>query len=175
MVIVRIHIHICCVVAASLVRVCAAHGVAGRRRLVGNLLLALPAACAHAEGAAARPASWVCWYADGASVACRLGAPEAFLPSVADLEPGASDAGALPPAGRRPLPEIVRTILQEPGKLAGRTISIPLFTEAQDMEFVRELAEAVMCGTRKLCRVLFLRSSTDIALALDALEDPALN
>ncbi|WP_267190556.1 hypothetical protein [Aromatoleum toluclasticum] len=43
------------------------------------------------------------------------------------------------------------------------------------MDFVRELAEAVMCGTRKLCRVLFLGSSAEVALALDAVEDPALN
>lgn len=148
---------------------------ASRRCIAGNLLLTLFATCAYAEEPAARPASWVCWYAGAASIACRLGASDAPVPSGADLQSPTSDAGVVPPAGKRPLPEIVRTILLQPDTLVGRTISIPLFTEARDMDFVRELAEAVMCGTRKLCHVLFFESSTEIALALDALEDPAVN
>lgn len=169
------HIHFACRLAASLMRVRGAVRAACRRHVAGSLLMALYATCAHAEEAVARPVSWVCWYAGAASVACRLGAPDAFVPSGADLSSPTSDAGAVLPAGRWPLPEIVRTILQQPETLVGSTISIPLFTEARDADFVHELAEAVMCGTRRLCRVLFLGSSTEIALALDTLDDPALN
>lgn len=165
-----------CRAALSLTRVCAvALRAASRWRAAGNLLLALSATGAQAEMPAARPASWVCWYADGTSLACRLGPEGLSMLSPADLSAGAEDSAIVPPAGRRPLPEIVRTILLQPEKLAGRTISIPLFTEAQDMDFARELAEAVMCGTRRLCRVLFLGSSAEVALALDAVDDPALN
>lgn len=149
--------------------------VAGRWCLAGHLLLTLTATGAHAEEPAARAASWVCWYAKSASVSCRLGEPAALAAADADPQSPLSDAGGVLPAGTRPLPEIVRTILQQPESLAGRTISIPLFTEARDTEFVRELADAVMCGTRKLCHVLFLASSAEIALALDAFEDPAFN
>ena len=169
------HIHFVGHLAASLMRVRAIARAVRRRKVAGSLLMALYATCAHAEEAAARPVRWVCWYTGAASIACRLGAPDAFVPSGAELQSPTSDAGAVLPAGKRPLPEIVRTILQQPETLVGRTISIPLFTEARDADFVRELAEAVMCGTRKLCGVLFLGSSTEIALALDALDDPALN
>ncbi|NMG45013.1 hypothetical protein GPA22_14895 [Aromatoleum toluvorans] len=174
--VVKLHMHSSSVVAVFPARARTAVLRAARRwRVVGKLLLALPVTAAHAEAPAVTPVSWICWYANGTAVSCRLGPPDAFMPAPAELQPGAADAGALLPAGKRPLPQIVRTILQEPEKLADRTISIPLFAESHDTDFVRELAEAVMCGTRKLCRVLFLRSSTDIALTLDAVEDPALN
>ncbi|MBD5804939.1 hypothetical protein AZOA_43850 [Azoarcus sp. Aa7] len=169
------HIHFSCRIVATLARMHAAVRAACRRHVAGSLLMALYATCAHAEEPVAAPVSWVCWYAGATSVACRLGAPDAFVPSGADLPSPASDAGAVLPVGKRPLPEIVRTILLHPDTLVGRTISIPLFTEARDPDFVHELAEAVMCGTRKLCHVLFLGSSTEIALALDMLDDPALN
>lgn len=169
------HINFSCSLVAVLMQVRTAVRAACRRHVAGSLLMALYATCAHAEEALARPVSWVCWYAGATSVACRLGAPDAFMPSGADLPSPASDAGAVLPVGKRPLPEIVRTILLQPEMLVGRTISIPLFTEARDADFVHELAEAVMCGTRKLCHVLFLGSSTEIALALDTLDDPALN
>ncbi|NMG31778.1 hypothetical protein [Aromatoleum evansii] len=148
---------------------------ARRWRFAGRLLLALPAAAAHAEAPAGAPVGWICWYGKGTSVSCRLEPPDALAPAVADPRSGEFDAGVSMPQGKRPLPQIARTILQEPGKLEGKTISIPLFTESHDMDFVHQLAEAVMCGTRRLCSVRFLRSPSDIALALDAAEDPALN
>lgn len=169
------HMQFACRLVALLIRVRAAVRAACRRHVAGSLLMALYATCAHAEEVVARPVSWVCWYAGAASVACRLGGPDGGELSGADLQSPTTDAGAALPAGKRPLPEIVRTILQQPHTLVGKTISIPLFTEARDAEFVRELADAVMCGTRKLCRVLFLGTSTEIALALDAFDDPALN
>lgn len=167
------YIHLACCLTALLIRMRAAVLAVCRRHVAGSLLMALYASCANAGETVARPVSWVCWYAGAQSVACRLGAPDAFVPSGADLPLPTSDTRAVPPSEK--LPEIVRTILQQPETLMGRTISIPLFTEARDEDFVRELAEAVMCGTRKVCAVLFLGSSSEVALALDALEDPALN
>lgn len=148
---------------------------ARRWRFAGRLLLALPATAAHAGAPADAPVGWICWYGKGTTVSCRLELPDPLAPAVAEPQSGAPDAGALLPQGKRPLPQIVRTILREPGTLGGKTISIPLFTESHDIDFVHELAEAVMCGTRRLCSVRFLRSPSDIALALDAADDPAFN
>lgn len=149
--------------------------IANRSRIAGIWLLAMFATAAAAEPVAGRATSWVCWYANGTSVACRLAAPDENMLVATDTQLQVPEGGALLPAGVRSLPEIVRTILQQPERLVGRTISIPLFTQARDLDFVRELAEAVMCGTRQRCRVLFFDSSPEIALALDAIEDPALN
>ncbi|QTQ37008.1 Uncharacterized protein ToN1_28760 [Aromatoleum petrolei] len=156
-------------------RAAAIVSAARRWRFAGTLLLALPAAAAHAGAPAGAPVGWICWYGKGTTVSCRLEAQDALAPAVANPPSAEPDVGALLSQGKRPLPQIARTILREPAQLEGKTISIPLFTESHDMDFVQELAEAVMCGTRRLCRVRFLRSPSDIALALDAADDPAVN
>ncbi|WP_157353737.1 hypothetical protein [Aromatoleum toluclasticum] len=143
--------------------------------LMTSLLFALAATGAEAQTPTLGEATWICWYAKGTHVHCRLGIEESAAVSSA----GSSSTHSAPvdtvPEGRRPLPKLVRTILSDPGKLAGRTITIPLFTESDDRAFVRELAEAVMCGARKVCSVLFVDTPTEIALTMDMLADPALN
>lgn len=143
-------------------------------RLSCSLLLAFVATGATAQTASPEEPTWICWYIRGTQMHCRLGSDIATSPTGAASPSSAVEPGAVP-SGRRPLPEIVRTILTEPEKLAGRTIAIPLFTESGDRSFVRELAEAVMCGAKKLCSVLFLDAPSEVALTLDALEDPVRN
>ncbi|QTQ38912.1 Uncharacterized protein ToN1_48180 [Aromatoleum petrolei] len=137
--------------------------------------MALAATGAEAQAPTSGEATWICWYTKGSHVHCRLGLEESAAPSSAASSSTPSAQFGTVPEGRRPLPELVRTILSDPGKLAGRTITIPLFTESDDRAFVRELAEAVMCGAKKVCSVLFVDTPTEIALTLDMLEDPALN
>ena len=144
-----------------------------------GLLLALTgagtSAFAATEAPAPRATTWMCWYPGGTSLSCRLGADDASDRTTAATHSGAEDAAAAVPQGRRPLPQIVHTILRQPAALAGRRIDIPMFTEALDMEFAHQLAEAVMCGIKRHCVVRFFDSGMELALLVDELEDPALN
>jgi hypothetical protein len=56
----------------------------------------------------------------------------------------------------RPLPAIVYEIRNDPINVEG-PIAIPLHTIPYDMEFVRQLAQSVMCAPRSACTVVFGR------------------
>ena len=122
------------------------------------------------------PTTWACWYDGATAVSCQLlSAPD--LPGLTSTSeaPPSQQPQVAAPVGRRPLPVLVDIILNQPKALYGRHISIPMFTVPEDMKFVRELAEAVMCGTRDNCRVRFLISMAEAALLTDQFEDPVLN
>lgn len=133
------------------------------------MLAAFSTGSAAAESSGTAEPTWICWYIRGTQVHCRVGETGAGQDSAE-----AGQAVAVP-VGRRALPEIVHTILADPQKLVGKTISIPLFTESFDRDLIHQLAEAVMCGAKKVCSVVLLDSPTDVALTVDAIEDPALN
>ncbi|AYH44217.1 hypothetical protein [Azoarcus sp. DN11] len=143
-------------------------------RLICSLLLAFTGTGASAQTASPEEPTWICWYLRGTQMHCRLASDIATSPAGAASSSAAVEPGVVP-RGRRPLPEIVHAILAEPEKLAGQTIAIPLFTESSDRSFVRELAEAVMCGAKQMCSVLFLDAPSEVALTMDALDDPARN
>jgi hypothetical protein len=91
---------------------------------------------------------WGCWYAaQDLTVRCLL----TRSPNAADAERVAREGRDYDPR----LPELVRQIWGAPQNLAGRQLSIPLLGEPIDMNFVRELAESVMCGAREYCNVRF--------------------
>lgn len=122
------------------------------------------------------PVTWTCWYDNAKGVSCYLPGARVSSPRTPEgRDPASTSAPAGMLSGRRPLPPLVGTILNHPERLRGRHISIPLFTEAEDMEFVKELAEAVMCGVKENCFVRFLGSASEVALWLDEFEDPALS
>ena len=91
---------------------------------------------------------WACWYSPASlSVTCLL----SRVPS---------GGGEMLPAGEsgtvgRQLPESVRTIRGSPDKLAGAGVNIPLMSIPYEIDFVRTLAKAVMCGHRADCSVHF--------------------
>lgn len=99
---------------------------------------------------------WACWYDRSTSVLCRLLAapvsPVATSPESA-LPPGEAPSSR----PRRPLSPLVHVIGEAPAQLGGRIVRIPLHNHAQNMEAVEQLADAVMCGARSDCRVLFGR------------------
>jgi len=91
---------------------------------------------------------WACWYSPAnLSVTCLLSRASS---GGGDLRP-AGDSGT---TGRRP-PESVRTIQDSPEKLAGAGVNIPLMSIPYEIDFVRILAKAVMCGHRADCSVFF--------------------
>lgn len=51
------------------------------------------------------------------------------------------------------LPAIVRDLRQRPAGWRGRTVRIPLFNHPLDESPVRQLAQAVLCGTADDCEV----------------------
>lgn len=122
--------------------------------------------------------TWTCWYDNAKGVSCYLPGERdssRHAPAPEDRTPEATSAPGVAPNGRRPLPPLAGTILDQPERLYGRRISIPLHTEAESIEFVKELAESVMCGIKENCTVRFLGSASEVALWLDELEDPALS
>lgn len=132
--------------------------LAGCLAIVSLPLLAAPTAT-----------SWLCWYDDEEAILCQLWTtdPVAALASAATANPR---PGASPAVDER-LPAAVRTLRERPAETFGQRIRIPLFTIPEDLGFVRELAEAVMCGARADCQVRFLESRGTLALLLDELED----
>lgn len=92
---------------------------------------------------------WACWYAaEDLMVRCVLATPQAALAGLVPVAAGER-------RGRRPLPPIAQVIWDEPGRLATKVVAIPLLGPPLEMSFVRELAEAVMCGPRRSCSVSF--------------------
>lgn len=128
-------------------------------------LTALPAA------AAPTGASWLCWYDAEVSVLCRLLTNPLPEVSVATGKAAAVVAPAGEPQRSGHLPEVARQIWYHPDELHGAQVRIPLFAEPLDMDFVRQLADSVMCGTVMTCEVRFLESRGELALLLDELED----
>lgn len=60
------------------------------------------------------------------------------------------------------LPGLVGDILNNPGKLAGGGIRIPLHSEPFDYQLVGQLAEAVMCGSNPNCGVIFAETQAGL-------------
>lgn len=123
------------------------------RRLLGQVLVLLalfvsPAGYAESGDTPVAGARWACWYdPDDLVLACLL----SRAPS-RDIEARAS---AVEQTVDQRLPTLVRTIWGNPEKLARSRISIPLWNVPYEMDFVRQLADSVMCGSRDDCSVFF--------------------
>lgn len=72
------------------------------------------------------------------------------------LERSGSDSVA-PAAANPGLPETVRDLRQRPAGWRGRTVRIPLFNHPFDDSPVRQLAQAVLCGTASDCEAVIGR------------------
>lgn len=86
--------------------------------------------------AAAQPADavWHCWLHEQHNLAC--------------LNTAAVDSQAATPTGPAAL---LRAIHEQPGRLRGLTVSIPLHTVPYEDSHVAELARSVLCGARRGC------------------------
>lgn len=139
--------------------------------------LGLPALSSAQSAPAGNAPAWACWYhASDFTLRCVLSR------TPASLEPARVEA--LRQAVDRRLPELVRVIRATPERLATQQIFIPLWNAPYEMDFARQLAEAVMCGGRDDCRVVFdanadgrapqraaaLRAGTDEAQVLAEIE-----
>lgn len=101
---------------------------------------------------------WRCWWDRSTHVSCTI----EQLPAARPVEP-------LSPA----LPPFVAMLRARPQDLRERFVHIPLYTQPFEVESLSMLAQAVMCGSQRACRVHF---SADVPLAaeLDRLTDPVL-
>jgi len=88
---------------------------------------------------------WYCAYGGNTKILCRLG------------DSGGKSTRPVQTVDRR-LPGIVGDILNQPQRLSGGHIWIPLHTDPYDFELVGQLAEAVMCGSSASCGVVFAES-----------------
>lgn len=103
---------------------------------------------AEVPGSLTDGARWACWYEPRTlTLECVL----QQAPTAGHAERAAAVARHFDPR----LPAGVRTIWGSPERLAARRIHIPLWNTPFEMDFARELAEAVMCGARKDCAVRF--------------------
>ncbi len=93
---------------------------------------------------------WYCAYDGKQAISCRLGDPG---------EPTKLIQAQIDPR----LPALAHGIRNNPGQLAGKTISIPLHTVPFDFDMVGQLAEAVMCGNNNTCAVIFARNMVALA------------
>lgn len=145
-----------------------------RTTLIGLVLTcSIPLALADDDAAltatAVAETTWNCWHARNTKILCRLADAPEVIEDAAAIEVAAPTARLQ----RTRLPKIAKTILEQAAKLRERTISIPMYSHPESMANAEELADAVMCGARKSCRVQFFRS---VALAaLYIVGDPALD
>lgn len=148
-----------------------------RTTLIGLVLsCSIPQALAEDDAALTATAitetTWNCWHARNTKILCRLADAPELVDDAAAIEVAAPAAPTARPQRTR-LPKIAKTILEQAAKLRERTISIPMYSHPESMANAEELADAVMCGARKSCRVQFFRS---VALAaLYIVGDPALD
>lgn len=142
------------------------------RRVLALIIGCWFAVVAMPATAATAGATWLCWYDREVSILCRI---QLVVPSDNVPEATGSVGKAPSPAGMtsqsRGLPTVAKTIWFHPGQLQEKQVRIPLFTEPEDMNFVRQLADSVMCGSVTTCTVRFLESQGAVALMLDELED----
>lgn len=134
-------------------------------------ILAMAAICSTAGNAWAEPVAWRCWDNEDTTLGCRL---EAAVVQPWAQEGAGAYAAPSDSAGvdRRGLPPFVRALRDRPSDLAGRTIRIPMHGPLLDPAFARELAQAVMCGSRAACSVQFVsRPEAIVAVSDEALDD----
>jgi len=141
------------------------HGTGWQGLLAGCLaMVSLPLLAAPTS------TSWLCWYDDAEAILCQLWATDPVIAATASPAADKPLPGTTPALDDR-LPAAVRTIRERPAATLGQRIRIPLFTIPEDLGFVRELADAVMCGVKTDCQVRFFESRGTLALLLDELED----
>lgn len=104
---------------------------------------------------------WYCAYDGKQAISCRLGDPG---------EPTKLIQEQIDPR----LPALAHGIRNNPGQLAGKTISIPLHTVPFDFDMVGQLAEAVMCGNNNTCAVIFARNMVALAPLVRSFEHQRL-
>lgn len=128
---------------------------------------------AHATESSSDWTIWHCWLERSTRIFCRLESAAAEQPPAPETHMRLVPVVA--PSGRVvAMNELARTILDRPGALQQRTLSIPLLSPPESRLGAEELAGAVMCADRIRCRVSF-RSRYDPLLDPAEFEDPALN
>lgn len=132
-------------------------------------LLALLASPAMADGSAVT--TWNCWYQGQTRLACRLAPPDGLADEPDEDAVATPGTDALPQGQPSGLPAVAQRILREPLKLRDRIIVIPMFSSYESRENARELADAVMCGTRLACRVNYHPDMATVAFLHET--DPA--
>ncbi len=108
---------------------------------------------------------WNCQVGREMAITCELNAVPA-APQVVERAPDAFDTGASSgstDARAGKVPAVVQTPRVRPEDLAGLQVKIPLHSDPTDMVLVRELAQAVICGSRADCRVEFQPTEFDLA------------
>lgn len=132
------------------------------KRIAWTVGVAILGSCAQAWAAddASGEAGivWRCWWDQAVHVSCTI----EHLAAVRAVE--------APAPG---LPDFVATLRARPQALRQRFVHIPLHTHPFQMENVSGLAQAVMCGGLKDCRVHF-SANLPQAAELDRLTDPLL-
>ena len=134
-------------------------------RLLLPILLIAATTVVPGKARAAEPeTNWTCWYSRDTAITCELkGAPVAT--PIAERETVAFETGGTAPAAARAgrLPQVVQVLRDRPSAFVGKQVRIPLHTEPTDMSFVRQLAQAVMCGSQAACSVEFESTIFELA------------
>jgi hypothetical protein len=95
---------------------------------------------------------WKCWYNQDWRIQCVLGSAN-------------PDAPADPRYANNPmLPQAVKALWTNAASMVGNKVFIPLYTEPEDWDRVRLLAESVMCGANRACVVDFSRNFIEAAM-----------
>lgn len=91
--------------------------------------------------------TWHCHYDGGSGILCNL---------------ASTGQAQFPVAVAERLPRLVHDILNKPEALTGSTVAVPLHTIPYDMEMVGKLAEAVMCGAKPMCGIVFGENRSEL-------------
>jgi hypothetical protein len=133
-----------------------------------GLLIVLMPVPVHAGGI-----HWLCWH-DGSDETIHCFLDGAVLSAAEEAAEGVETdrlALELPPN----LPGFVRELRLNPAGFAQEEIVVPLFAPPDDATRVLELAQAVMCGSRRGCVVAMAPSALSADLLRMLNDDPALD
>jgi hypothetical protein len=123
-----------------------------------TLYMCAQGACAQAaagnaagNGAATK---WACWHDGDTALLCQL--QSTTLP---DVDAPDGDWHYSPQA------DFVHTVRRAPGSIAGPVV-IPMHTHPYERDFMRQLAQSVMCAPRSSCSVTLGSSLDDASAAM---------
>lgn len=133
-----------------------------------GLLVALMPVPVHAAGI-----HWLCWYeGSNETIHCFF---DGAVANAADEAAERAETARLALELPANLPGFVRELRLNPAQFAQEEIVVPLFAPPDDATRVLELAQEVMCGSRRACVVAMSPSALSADLLRMLNDDPALD
>jgi hypothetical protein len=124
--------------------------------------------------AAGQDIRWWCWYERSDETARCVLDRAVLVTDRANDEAEAAEVARLEAELPANLPRFARELRLNPLRFANEEVAVPLWAPPTDPAAVEELAQAIMCGSRRACVVVMLPNRMSVPLSDILDDDPAL-